>query len=145
MFVPITSCFHYITFLIDSTVHFTSIVLFGWFLSSVPMIFSRNIISSLSNIYNGAFLWKQLATFCLLVFSQKGSIIDVWEGPNIGQYTDRISPFVPEAPFLYPLKTSGSLTFVFRGKRNDALRKNRLNLVLWIIFCMQYVKYRNFF
>ena len=32
-------------------------------------------------------------------------------------------PFVPNAPFLYPLKTSEK---VFRGYRKDALGTNRL-------------------
>ena len=39
-----------------------------------------------------------------------------------------INPFVPNAPFLYPLKTSENLRFfdVFRGWRKSALGTNGL-------------------
>ena len=40
----------------------------------------------------------------------------------------RINPFVPSAPFLYPLKTSETVRFsdVFRGQRKGALGTNGL-------------------
>ena len=42
-----------------------------------------------------------------------------------------LNPFVPNAPFLYPLKTSQNLTvfYKFRGQRKGALETNGLNLV----------------
>ena len=42
-----------------------------------------------------------------------------------------LNPFVPNAPFLYPLKTLQNLTvfYKFRGQRKGALETNGLNLV----------------
>ena len=43
-------------------------------------------------------------------------------------YSGSFNPFVLKALFLYPLKTSGNLSFsdVFRGQRTGALGRNGL-------------------
>ena len=54
-----------------------------------------------------------------------------------------INPFVPNTPFLYPLKTSKNVTSdVFEGYRKGALGTNELNkskFYLWV--CGWYFAY----
>ena len=49
-----------------------------------------------------------------------------------------INPFVPNIPFLYPLKTSGNLRFsdVFRGQRKGALGTDGLRLQYHLAFAV---------
>ena len=43
-----------------------------------------------------------------------------------------INPFVPNAPFLYPLKTSENLTDVFRGVGKECIGSKWVKMILEI-------------
>ena len=50
-------------------------------------------------------------------------------GTNI-THVIRINPFVPNAPFLYPMKTPETVNFsnIFKGQKKGALGTNGLNV-----------------
>ena len=74
------------------------------------------------------------ARFSLILLRKhiaKNVLTNIWNivnGNNLSKNLWRLNQFVPNAPFLYSLKTSESrkVSDVFRGERKDALGTNGL-------------------
>ena len=64
---------------------------------------TRSAFKTLSNIYNGTFLWEYLATFSH-VFAKKLTIINVWQGPKYvsSSNSESLTLFFPRFHFDPP-------------------------------------------
>ena len=93
---------------------------------SAAGVFMRILRNSSENLFHSVPLGKYC--YGLQYFLHKNAPQFLFDFDSCGNWRAKLNPFVPKAPFLYPLKTSKNLRFsdVFRGQRKGALGTNGL-------------------